>query len=575
MVKGETVELLVNYGKGYEGTRERKGYGLRNIEDNLQSDEAYSAKLRRDHADRTSMQEMILSMTFMEVKNSIEFLEDRIIEPLVQYTDVYFSNVIAQSTGSYEQNMITQRKVTNRQLVARFRLNWIGELFRRRLDTFLADKNLNLDRNITRNLYKILDPKRLDSSSFFKRNSTDPEVVKLFEMHLAERFEDTLLRISCEYGLFHSYEPSLWCELSRNLCRDLLRNCINLQQRSQQNLAEAIYNIATTAVTTLKNCCKTLSSYSTPQQIAKAHRLLGFVRTDNKVINSHLRSKLLHDSKDDNVHLLETGSNASTSSHPMALANSLQVMCISMAPDTHDQDKQSMLPLVLRCTSNTSKSFTGEDSNEVLKSGRAKVDEEWYLLWQIIRVVHTISLHCIQWNSHSYYSIEKLCDKVGVKANHAQLMLAMKMAQPFESSYSHNDETLVENKKNVAPTTVKKKDSSIAQKAVYKQKNMAQYEARRKELRLKTAQTLADKKSKGVGAGPLYEEKDGTIPPGWRVDYVKRHSSNHVDRYWYSVTDKKLRSRVEVRLFLDLIKKSDGDEEAAWKKFPGNRKKKW
>lgn len=343
-----------------------------------------------------------------------------------------------------------------------------------------------------------------------------------------------------------------------------------MHKKSQQNLTVAIYNIATSTATSLKNCCKVLSSCSTPQQIAEAHKLLGFVRTDNSVINSHLLSKLPNRSKDGDIHLLQTGSDAGTSSHPMALSNSLQVMCVSMAPDTH-QDERSTQSLVLRCVSNTSEASDCEDNNEALQSGKVKIDEEWYLLWQVIRAVHIISMNFIQWNSHEHYSLEKLCNKVGVNVNHAQLMLAMKMAQPFEAAYSHNDETLVNNK--AVPTTVKREN--IVQESINRQNNRAQYEARRKELRLKIAnnRTPFKRSTSVICGGALYEEKDGTVPTGWRVEYIKRHSSNHVDRYWYSVTNKKMRSRVEVRMFLDLIQKCNGDEESAWAKFPGKKKK--
>jgi len=54
--------------------------------------------------------------------------------------------------------------------------------------------------------------------------------------------------------------------------------------------------------------------------------------------------------------------------------------------------------------------------------------------------------------------------------------------------------------------------------------------------------------------GPLYEESDGTLPEGWRIEYVVRKggaSEGHIDRYWHPPSGKRLRSRVEVRKYLE------------------------
>ena len=73
---------------------------------------------------------------------------------------------------------------------------------------------------------------------------------------------------------------------------------------------------------------------------------------------------------------------------------------------------------------------------------------------------------------------------------------------------------------------------------------------------------------------PRYDESDGSLPSGWRIERVPRQSSNHFDLYWYSKTNKKMRSRVEVGLFMELLTECNFDEEEAWKMFPASRKSK-
>jgi len=67
MKKGDTVELLVNYGKHYEGVRERKGYGLVNLQEGLGGDWDEKAKLQRNFVERKEIENEIIDLKFMQV----------------------------------------------------------------------------------------------------------------------------------------------------------------------------------------------------------------------------------------------------------------------------------------------------------------------------------------------------------------------------------------------------------------------------------------------------------------------------------------------------------------------------
>jgi hypothetical protein len=406
--------------------------------------------LKRDHFDRASMQDMIQTMSFAEIESSLEFLENRIIDPLVRYTDTYFSNVISHSKGVIKDQIVCQRKPIKRQLRARIRLRWIGELFRKQIALLNRDVLFPLDRAVVRKMYQILDRRRLDPFSKYGYELFQTETT-LAEMYMSDRYEEMLLQVSHEYGLFHAYEPQIWCEVARNLTRDLVRKltevqlqAINPRKINQKKLAETIYRISNSAATSIRFCCSVLSSpHSSQQQVTEACKLLGFVGTENNIITSHLLSSSSTSSKKSNICLLETGISTGKSEYQIALPNSLDLMCPSLAPQSNNGTKRKQLQLSLRCRRK------GGNCNvlnciEALRSGKAKIDEEWYLLWQVVRVVHNIlSIHCLNTSSSSdHYSVEKICRSVGVDIEAAEIMLAVRMAEPHREMY-HETETII------------------------------------------------------------------------------------------------------------------------------------
>ena len=560
MSKGETVELLSNYGHGYERTRERVGYGLANINDCLESDKVECGRLKRDYVERASIQEMIQSMTLKEIQRYLKFLEDRIIEPLVCYTDVYYKNLILRSKGVSEDMLQWQIKPTNRQLLARLRLKWIGELLRKQMNCLRSVNPIASNQALIPDMFKILDRKRLDPIAAFGCKIFERQV-ELTDMYVTERYEEIILQISNKDGIFNAYDSSLWCQVARKLCKDVVRICIqeelqaslgHVRQR-EQRLAKAIFGVSRAAATAIRNsCCALSSSRSTQQEFTNALNSLGFIETDNSIITSHLQNLLPTDSKHHEVRLLCTGINPSRLDHLTALPSSLELLCLSMAPNTTDDKCRNQLSTLLRCI--TTEEEHGKLINKISapNSGNVKVNEEWYLLWQVIRVVHTLALHCVDWKNPTDYSLENLCMAVDVDIKAAEYIIAVKMAQPYKERYAEFEEETAD--EAIEPL-----------RSYFKEQTRKLTSNNRKR---------SDEIRKRVLPRPkiLYEEKDGTLPEGWRVDYVMRYSGNHVDRYWYTKSGKKLRSRIEVYSFLNLIDKH-GNEEKAWENFPSSRKK--
>mmetsp|Transcript_18652 Transcript_18652/g.21552 ORF Transcript_18652/g.21552 Transcript_18652/m.21552 type:complete len:180 (-) Transcript_18652:253-792(-) len=67
------------------------------------------------------------------------------------------------------------------------------------------------------------------------------------------------------------------------------------------------------------------------------------------------------------------------------------------------------------------------------------------------------------------------------------------------------------------------------------------------------------------------EKKAEDMPEGW-ILHIHKRPKGHIDRYWFTPkTCKRLRSRPEVKRFLECLKKCNDDEDRAWDLFKGQK----
>jgi hypothetical protein len=114
MMKGDSVELLVDYGDTYEEVRERKGYGR---------DYTFDL-IKRNLEQREELENNIRSLTEYGMFELVEFLAKNIFDPLI-------------SRAGAENSDLPRERVR----VARRRLQWIGEKLDERVRE-LADSNV-------------------------------------------------------------------------------------------------------------------------------------------------------------------------------------------------------------------------------------------------------------------------------------------------------------------------------------------------------------------------------------------------------------------------------------------------
>ena len=128
MRAGETIEVFVDYFEQYENVRKRKGYGLANLEGLEKSDDDFPTLLERNFSDRKEMVHIIVDLDPMELYLMIEWLETIRCE-LAQLMDAFI-----QSANELEEGSMPTCCPTAKQFVALRRFNWLSSVFQRRLD---------------------------------------------------------------------------------------------------------------------------------------------------------------------------------------------------------------------------------------------------------------------------------------------------------------------------------------------------------------------------------------------------------------------------------------------------------
>lgn len=120
MEAGETRELLINYREKYEDIRERRGYGLANINLGMKGDDDDVSRVLRNHNERIPTEATIMSCSEDEIQTLVDFIQERVLGGVIEAT--------SQATISGADTDILAR-----QFVARRRIHWISEVCRRRL----------------------------------------------------------------------------------------------------------------------------------------------------------------------------------------------------------------------------------------------------------------------------------------------------------------------------------------------------------------------------------------------------------------------------------------------------------
>jgi len=466
--KGETVELLVNYTDSYEDTRVRKGYGKINIIHGVKGDVNDNERLKRNLSDRKIILQIIQDMDLEELEHSLLFIHTRTLKPIVSSTEWFASKFKMIKNEVDRERFIKIYQPPFRQWLARRRVYWLAEIFEIRLSQL---RTYSKSFGKLERMWGILREMKMNSLEpmlpIFKSLNIAPNKSYLNAM-VYEVIEEHLYIAAKNNLLIHAYDPSVWCKVARNLINNVLKYVATLvfvpsisMPSSLTTLLSRLYELAQDAALQIKRACRIVNNrnQSIKDVFEKGIDIIG------------LKPCAIHKRPEKDyfpccyASLIGNASVVTVESSPSMISDAnrekYQVeqgdIAISRLCE-HNKPEQSLISFVAKCTEKKSKrqgySQSSTDVAQIkevtnsLFSGDVQSDEKFYTLWQVVRVVHVLATTCIPWKTffgaesqHSSYSLDHLCEKVGVNIFEAKVMLSIKM--PLK-----NDESLSMKKSN-------------------------------------------------------------------------------------------------------------------------------
>ena len=424
MRKGQTTELLVDYQQMYEKSRERKGYGLANINGEIAGDNDEGTRLDRNIAERKEMEKYIFEMTPEELSNSLYFMINKIFDPVMESIGPFSE----MAMGKFRHQTVPTPHP--RQWLAKRRMEWLGELMKKRLGQL--EKRRGYEEHVTRNLQLILRKKHLDSMqplqpfyhTFFVSNG------QTLKMALQQEVVEELLHKSSRY-LIRPFDNSLWCSFSQGL----LKKVANV-------VAETVLKNQIDDI----NVQKYLVNFLFQEAVVAKRELISEFQMIGRCMHNFLfKASLLGKyAADYSAQMVKMGSQQNAKSFGEVDIFNTPVH-ISVAYESTkgkggfmeeiDRLRRKHL-FYVRHDSNVKRCF-GTLAEAEISNGTniPPLDFDWYFLWQVILVIHGVASECIEWKYEDFYekngtktkkcvySLNRLCKIVNVDFTEAQRML--------------------------------------------------------------------------------------------------------------------------------------------------------
>ena len=376
--------------------RERKGYGERNKRGDILSDDHFPSFLERNFVERYDMVEVIY-----EVINPIDLYF------LSEFLEGIRSN-LAGIADKFIQDQSSSEAIDvpyAQQIIALRRLNWLKPFFLNKIQSFqkkLEDPKDTLRASAENPMLQqcIENAKKLDWASWpliMDLLDKNPNLVDKRGLNVRSKFHDEVTEDIC-YGicstLFCPCNDSIWCDLAskltHELCYGIARHAWDHDKiNSSTNLCEALIQKALEASNAIRS-----------QEIEK-------LKFDTK---AWMRYAL--------------NNRGGISKEPRG------TKCVmTLADDCKWPEKRLPKPVILR------------GNSAVEQMGISKiVHKPWYLVRQIIFLVDTFAKKYLA--DDKSYSLEILCQKLGVSSEFTSLFLKRDIELDFESSIFFGKEFL-------------------------------------------------------------------------------------------------------------------------------------
>lgn len=615
--RGETVELLTNYRDSYERSRERKGYGWRNLHEGLQGDCCLSQRIQRNFVDRADVEEIIhAESSVQKLSTYINFLNDKVWTPLVNKIETFLSN--SDCVGVLSLNEWT----------AAVRIQWLTNAFRQKVMKYKActtqDNLLNqlLIYKMTTTLDKI-QSRAVDVNVFDEKKILDDKGKSVKDAIQNELIEEVGFYLQKDLPML--LDSSVYCPVAVRLIKKLsgivstsiIRRNKTSDHLIKQFLKEQMWNdFLEVALVALNELCQAIENFDKDGSanysdlvfssgilvksslIGPIQKALELVKCsnafflDNTTVSKGFRAALLD---------------------KIAYFEALQLSGIEPLIDTSAVEFQINEEIVMTAFTEIS---THEELRDLGSAPRSvsyamkrstHINSTWYTVWQIFWPVHAFATKFLD---SSVYSSESFSERLGISSEvsqfackrgmrggcngellyQSQIQQLLKSAHSFRAQTSFRAPTSLASelrKSTVAkrPRLPSKKQQATAQKtqhATAQKKQQATAQKKEQASSQKKQPATAQKKQQCDLVSPpslVYEGEvlsfpEGFSSAGWTQKNFKRmsgESAGHIDRYWFTPSGNRLRSFAEILRYIAALTAFNGDEDEAYRKRNGGK----
>lgn len=425
--RGDTVELFVDYDQAYEDVRERKGYGIANIENGERSNSHEPTALLRYFDRREFVTEEIDNFSPLDIFYTLEFIVENIQEPI----DAVISEYIKKG------QQIIQDKPTSFQLRARRRLHWLSDVFLARISNLLDMFPEDMPRDYAPYNSLLKHSRRWADNMKWHSFAKDTQSLEnvddeAYKTLIAASREDVLYSLSKKIVM--PLNEAMWCPAAVDLIKKLSKYTVFVLSLGGDDmfnhLMQKYLKCAKKTALVIRQACKDHDVGS------RALDLLVFVsdiKKDERIDVNMLRSfEGFKESGFFRKHTTFPKGITASLLDIQAYRDTMDLCCLpgqfdmAIVPDSESKTHEVLIAKGI----SSGNGVLGEVDECVVgyprhtdffaKGGR--INETWYLLWQVVFVVHCFAEEFVRGNG-GHYSLQALCKVVGVDLADAEAVV--------------------------------------------------------------------------------------------------------------------------------------------------------
>jgi hypothetical protein len=568
--KGDFVELLTNYRDAYEGARERKGYGWRNISEGLEGDNCLSARMERNFHERSDVQNIIgPEISLQKISCYLQFILSRIWNPLMNHVR--------------EQGEDSIAKISVLQWIAILRVEWLTYIFRQRIEKDRAEptKDNLLNQILIFNMTRTLDSMKADEvdiSELATVNTVDIDGRPIAPAIISELVEEVCFRIHDRMPLL--LDSSAYCSIGRQVVEKLclvvaiaFRTRDSVSDEVKRETCDVFFRIAIDAAQQIE---LSATNFSTEAGNSGLLFSSGIGVKSYLCCSTRTASELVATSNCFNL-------DNTTISKGFRATIVEKVECYHSIPNsgleqTLDSGEDKIAIEDWFCMEKRSESSLDEEFSDLSSIPRSlpkalamptTINTSWYVVWQVLWPVHMLATEFL---GESIYSLDALANALNIPDKIARYAITRGMN--IEGvDYEQLRESVLKYCRPVIPCTQQRvcqvQPSYLSPSRSNAPRIIIEKSSKAKNKRKSPLTDTVRIPPKLVYEGPVKCFVPGVeIPIGWTQRSFERRSgasAGHVDHYWFTPQRHfKLRSYTEISRFLTLLDTSNGNEDAAY-----------